>query len=209
MEGLRQRKRQRTRREIAGAALRLFAERGFDHTTISDIAEAAEVSRRTFFAYFPSKEDVVFWDFDHRLASFQNALKHRSARQSVLSVLREWLLLEVQTEALDIDRERLEARLIAEVPTVAARALQLYDRIEDLLAGALAAEMGAGVGPFVPRMAAAAATAWLRTLGRMVGEVDRDPALDDQLRKDPLGLANPAFEFLEAGLAAVRRNRGT
>jgi len=66
--GLRERKKARTRAEIQRQALRLFREHGYEATTSSQIAAAAEVSESTFFRYFPTKEDVITWDpFDPQL----------------------------------------------------------------------------------------------------------------------------------------------
>lgn len=65
--GLRERKKQRTYSAISGAAIALFLERGYENVSITQIAEAAEVSRRTLFAYFPAKEDLVL----HRIADHE------------------------------------------------------------------------------------------------------------------------------------------
>jgi AcrR family transcriptional regulator len=92
--GLRERKKLRTRQAIASAALRLFAERGYEETTIADIAAAADVAPRTFFGYFPSKEDVVFAEIDDRLAEVAERLRRTSGetpmetiRRSIVDVL--------------------------------------------------------------------------------------------------------------------------
>src|SRR5262244_3961523 len=64
---LRTRKRIRTKQMVQREALRLFADKGYEQTTVDDIAEAAAMSPRTFFRYFPAKEDVVLWDeYDER-----------------------------------------------------------------------------------------------------------------------------------------------
>lgn len=72
--GLRERKRQATRAAIVRAATELFLARGFAATSVTDIATAAEVSRRTFFLYFPSKEDVLFHHIEGHLRIAQRTL---------------------------------------------------------------------------------------------------------------------------------------
>jgi AcrR family transcriptional regulator len=72
--GLREQKKKQTRAGLMDAAARLFAENGYDGTTVADIAAAAGVSTRTFFSYFPAKEDVLFAGTDQRLAVLAEAL---------------------------------------------------------------------------------------------------------------------------------------
>jgi len=84
--GLRERKKARTRAAIQRHALRLFREQGYDRTSVSQIAEEAEVSESTFFRYFPTKEDVVLWDaYDPRIVEVFRA---QPAELSPIAALR-------------------------------------------------------------------------------------------------------------------------
>src|ERR671914_1677128 len=90
-EGLRERKKQRTRQQIIDAAMELFAERGYQATTIAEIAEAADVAPRTFFSYFPSKEAVVFHTVDRDLERLASALRDRLPGETAFDALRRWI----------------------------------------------------------------------------------------------------------------------
>src|SRR6266568_8234502 len=90
--GLRERKKLRTRETIARAAHELFAERGYHATTLPDIAEAAEVSTRTIFAYFPAKEDILFSDFPLMKEALAQALAERLEGEEALETVREFIL---------------------------------------------------------------------------------------------------------------------
>jgi AcrR family transcriptional regulator len=112
--GLRERKKARTRMEIQRHALRLFREQGYENTTTSQIAEAAEVSESTFFRYFPTKEDVVAWDpFD---PEFITAFLAQPAELSPVAALRA-ALREVMTrfsaQEWTAQRERFALMLTA------------------------------------------------------------------------------------------------
>ena len=90
--GLRERKKLRTRELIATTALRLFAERGYAPTKVADIAEAAEVSERTVFTYFPTKEDVLFSDLRDFERGLGAALAERPQGRPALDVLRSFMV---------------------------------------------------------------------------------------------------------------------
>lgn len=130
--GLRERKKLRTRRAIAGAALRLFDERGFEETTISDIAAAAEVSPRTFFSYFPSKDDVVFAEMDERLADVRAGLAERPSGETPLATFRrvsEALLQAIAAE--DGEYGAVQVSLIRDRPSLQAQALKRLSDAEE------------------------------------------------------------------------------
>src|SRR5215212_10605446 len=82
--GLRERKKQRTRELIAEMARRLFVERGFDAVPVTEIARDAEVSEKTVFNYFPTKEDLVFWRLEAFEDELLSAVRERGAGESAL-----------------------------------------------------------------------------------------------------------------------------
>src|SRR3954462_1695947 len=92
MAGLRERKKEQTRRLIAETARQLFSERGFERVTIAEIAEAADVAAQTVFNYFPTKEDLVYW----RLSSFESellaAVRERGPGTSALEAFQTFLV---------------------------------------------------------------------------------------------------------------------
>jgi AcrR family transcriptional regulator len=135
--GLRERKKAATRLAIHQAGMRLFAERGFGATTVDDIAEAAEVSRATVFAYFPTKEEIVFGDAATAIDALAAIL--REGDTPTIAAVRGWLAELtgwLEPELL------LQLRLRREAPSVAARRLQIYSQLEGVIAAALEAELG-------------------------------------------------------------------
>src|SRR4030081_2628917 len=89
--GLRERKKQKTRDTIIKVALELFAERGYEQTTIAEIADTAEVSPRTIFAYFPSKEDILFCNLPEANERLARVLAERPEGATALDALRDFI----------------------------------------------------------------------------------------------------------------------
>src|SRR5215218_9562344 len=86
--GLRERKKRAAREAIAAAARRLFAERGFDAVTVAEVAAAADVSEKTVFNHFPTKEDLAFAGREEGIAQLVTAIAERSPGTPVLDVFR-------------------------------------------------------------------------------------------------------------------------
>jgi len=137
-ESLRERSRARRRAEIERAALRLFAERGYDSTTVAQVAEAAEVSPRTVSLYFPSKLELALSYITGSAQRLSDVCTARSAGQTTLDVLAGWLQDERQThgETIGLLRAMLDANPAlrgAETPEIA----ESKRKVNEALAGDL------------------------------------------------------------------------
>jgi len=142
VEGLRERHRKRTAADLEEAALVLFCEKGFDAVTIDDIAAAADVSRRTFFRYFASKEDVILSDHPKRLDELAAALDRRPADESPLAALRHAIISLAGSYEEQRDHMLRRFRLMTTTPALEARSLCLQRNWETAVTGMLAARMG-------------------------------------------------------------------
>jgi AcrR family transcriptional regulator len=203
--GLRERKKQQTRQAIHEAAMRLFAERGFEATTIADIAAAADIAPRTFFAYFPSKEEAVFPKFELAIEEFSQRLSERPPGTTAIEVLRDWLHTAAKEHMPDPEMMKLEARLRRDSPTVAACDLRHRDQFEKRLAEAVAEDLDEQPGALRPRIVAGAAVAALQAFEDAGLEViDKGGEAATRLFDDPAAFLEDGFRFLEAGLAALR-----
>ena len=192
--GLRERKKARTRAAIREHALRLFREKGYDDTTVEQIAEAAEVSPSTFFRYFPTKEDVVLQDDMDLL--WLEAIQEQPPELSPIAALRAAVHTAfARLGESDWAQLRETTGLAMAVPAVRARMLEELARTTQVLAEAVAQRSGRDPSDFAVRTLAGAAVgvamaAWFDEGG--------DPmAFDDQTK-----LANFAERF-EHGLALL------
>lgn len=139
-QGLRERKKQRTRQALIEAAARLFEDRGYDHVTVAEIADAAEVSPRTFFLHFQTKEDVLLANTDVRIDLALQAIAERRADERLPEVLVravDQMIADTWDRDLHSGLGALRARLAASVPALQARLLQRYLTAQAELAEAL------------------------------------------------------------------------
>jgi AcrR family transcriptional regulator len=187
--GLRERKKARTRAAIQEHALRLFRGRGYEATTVDEIAEAAEVSPSTFFRYFPTKEDVVLYDaldpiffevFAAQPPELSTIGAFRAATREVFG--------SVTAEELASQNER--GALILSVPELRMRMLDELLRSMQLLAEVVATRAGRRSDDFAVRtlvgaMIGVGIAAWINAGGT--------------LAPDYVAMMDDAFAQLEAG----------
>jgi AcrR family transcriptional regulator len=134
--GLRERKKQRLREQISGAALRLFAERGFEEVTIAEVADTADVSQKTVFNYFPTKEDLVYAREEEVEQQLREAFAGRRRGESVVEGMRRFLF-DVFSRLGDKDAPEamgVRARIIGASPALQARERAVFEALTRLLA---------------------------------------------------------------------------
>jgi AcrR family transcriptional regulator len=158
---LRERKKQQTKQALQEQALRLFLARGYEATTVDDIAEAAGVSPRTFFRYFPTKEEVLIKDpYDRR---FLDVFVARPPEEPIVESIRVAMraALPPMTSA-EAEVMLMRTRLMFESPELSAQMWCHYAEAEAMLAAVIGQRLGQSASNLIVQAAAAASFAALR-----------------------------------------------
>ena len=187
-----ERKRERTREAVADTALRLFAARGFDQVTVEEIAAASEVSPRTFFRYFATKEDTLFSESDAGREALLRALADQPGEASAVDALQSAMGALAAYYADMGERLRLRHQVVVSSPSLRTRAAERQQRWEsDVVEHLRASGRADHLGPFELRLLVASATTALRVAIEAWVAEDADGGITD--------LVDAAFQRLRAG----------
>jgi AcrR family transcriptional regulator len=190
---LRERKKARTRASIREHALRLFAEQGYQATTVEQIAAAAEVSPSTFFRYFPTKEDVILQDdFDVRIFE---AFGRQPVSMTPIAAIRAAMREAVATQTpAEWDQWRQMSELSRIVPDLRARMLDELARTIDAMADALAKRTGRTADDLSVRTYVGA------VFGVMLSVITPEYLAGNDAGTEMFGRIDEALALLESGL---------
>ena len=173
--------------ELECVALDLFSERGFEATTVDDIAAAAGIGRRTFFRYYPSKNDVVWGDFDAGLGRLRARLAAAPPPTPVYAALRAEVLAFNAVDDVEQPRHRERMALILRVPALQAHSTLRYAAWREVVASYVGRRLGQVPGDLLPQTVAHA------TLGACLAGYEQWLQTPDA----------PLLPLLDAALAAV------
>lgn len=189
-----------THGELSHVAITLFLERGFDSTTIDDIVWAAGIGRRTFFRYFPSKNDLPWGDFSSLLSQMRAYFATADPERPLFDVLRRAIIdfNRFPNEELPHHRDRM--RLLLTVPSLAAYSTLKYADWRRVIAEYAAARRGESVDDFVPQT-----IAWA-SLGVCIGAYEHWLRHDDA---DLVDLIDAAFGTVAAVFAGYEPDGAT
>lgn len=176
LPGLRERKKQRTREALIKVALELFTAHGYERTTVDEIVDTVEVSQRTFFRYFSSKEEVAFAVQQMVEERFVEALRRRPPGEGPFDALRNAVLSgwdtigDAITEVVPLELYLRTFQMIESTPALLAVHLRRSTEMEETLAGIIAEREGLDVDADPrPRIAVAAFSGVMRVTGQMWG----------------------------------------
>jgi AcrR family transcriptional regulator len=208
-EGLRERKKRETREAIGRTAMKLFAQRGFDAVTVADVADAAGVSEKTVFNYFPAKEDLVLHRGAERLEALIAAIRDRPAGASLVEPFRDATMQFLdQVASGSVDAIVAVPRLVAGSRALRDRLFLAWEEEAALLTPVIAEDAGAAADDLVAAVVART-LAWTHRLvfrgalrRLLAGEDPRTVAAD--LRAE----ADRAYDLLDAGLVGYGADPG-
>lgn len=168
--------------------MRLFKKKGFDGATVEEIADAVDLSPRTFFRYFPSKDDVVFAADEEDLAALREGLRLQPADIRPFEALRDTVVC--FAEGLEHRREEfaIRARLVTSSATLQARARTQRELWAEALAQDLAEREGQPLPSEVHRLLASVSIAALGTALQTWGMDEAVPSLGERIQASLEGL---------------------
>jgi AcrR family transcriptional regulator len=197
--GLRERRKQEARQAISGIAMEMFAARGFDEVTISQVADAAGVSKMTVTNYFPRKEDLVFDRAEVIIRGLADAVAARAPGESLLAAIRRDYAERIAAGDVTLGVPTATfARMVAGSHALTSRGQEIADLCEQALGDAITAETG--VDDVQQRIVAAQLTSVHRVLfaegaRRILAGQPRD-----EIRQVLAAAAHRAFDLLEPSL---------
>jgi AcrR family transcriptional regulator len=197
--GLRERKKQQTRETISRVALQLFAERGYDETTLADIAEAADVSPRTIFSYYESKEDILFCQEGVFLEQLKERLEQRPAEATTVDAIREFIASIPPPD----EQAMLRKQIVTNNPALQMRIRAHLGQLEPLLTESIAKDLNAGPEDIRPPLLAASMTAAFTTVRDRLLEAEAGGPISHE---DAMGTIDQVLEFMRGGLEALQRD---
>jgi mycofactocin system transcriptional regulator len=183
-----------SRGAVSRTALEMFARRGFEETTVDDIAEALGVSRRTLFRYFASKNDMAWGDFDWVLARLRRCLDATEPDEPLHEALRVAVVESNRYEDEQLPELRIRMRLITGVPALQAHSALRYAEWRGVIAEFVAGRLGCETGDLIPQTVAHAALG--TSMAAFLVWVD-DPS------SDLVGNLDEAYRMLGIGLAQL------
>lgn len=183
-----------TRAELSALAIELFTTRGFDETSVDDVAEAGGIARRTLFRYFPSKNAIPWGDFDEHLAQMRARLAATPADEPLGDTLRRALIAFNEVPAAQRQNHRRRMALLLGVPALQAHSMLMYAEWRQIIADHVAARLGLRPGDHLPQ-----SIAW-QLLGASL-------AAYEQWLADPSShlptLLDEGYRLATAGLARI------
>lgn len=197
--GLRERKKQQTRDTIARVALRLFAQRGYDETTLADIAEAANVSPRTIFSYYEGKEDILFCQEGAFLEQLKEKLEQRPAGATTVDTIRQFIASIPPPD----EQAMLRKQIVTNNPALQIKIRAHLGQLEPLLTQSIAQDLHAGPDDIRPPLLAASMTAAFTTVRDRLLEAKADGPISHE---DAMRTIDQVLEFMRGGLAALQRD---
>jgi AcrR family transcriptional regulator len=193
--GLRERKKQQTRENIERVALRLFAERGYDETTLAEIAEAADISPRTIFSYFQSKEDILFCEEPSHLERVREILEQRPPDTTTVDALRQF----ISSMPPPDEQTMLRKKVVAGDPDLQLKLRAHIGQLEGVLTESIARDLGAAPDDVRPALIAASMTAAFATVRDRL-----EAAADEPDHEDVMAILDQVLEFLQGGIQALQ-----